>query len=303
MEPDSTATVVGAVCTLVGVAIGAIGTFAAARAQLRGALAQADAALAQADTTYRAALDQAHAAQRAVHEQWRRERRRDAYAGFVTALDRFEELVSRPELLDDGAGTGAGPASGDGGPGAAAGGGPDAPGEAARAVKAAHAVVELEGPGRIAGLALTAQRHCLTAGDHARRLAPRAAALRLLGEATDGAPAERADPASPPALALAAHRALTQLREAAFHHDAGRADRAAFDAAHDRAAAALDACGLFTARQKRALLTDPTWDGALRLGAEHASAVDQLAESRAAFVAAARELLDTDAGEAGRGTG
>lgn len=94
MDSDSVSAVVGAVRTLLGVVPGALGTLGAARVQLRGAIAQADAVLAQADTTYRAALAQAHAAQRAVHEQWRREIRRDAYAAFVAALNRLEELVS-----------------------------------------------------------------------------------------------------------------------------------------------------------------------------------------------------------------
>lgn len=276
MDSDSVSAVVGAVRTLLGVVPGALGTLGAARVQLRGAIAQADAVLAQADTTYRAALDQAHAAQRAVHEQWRREIRRDAYAAFVAALDRLEELVSRPELLEDDSG-----------------GEPDPLTLATRAVRATHAVVELEGPESLALLAHTARERGLTACDHARRLAPRAGALRVLGVATDGGPAGGAEESSPAALARAAHRALTRLREAAFHLDAGRVDQAAFDAARQRAADSLDACGLLTPGQRRALLGDPSWEGALRAGSEHADALNRLTAARTDFVAAARALLDT----------
>ncbi|MFK0116902.1 hypothetical protein [Streptomyces sp. NPDC090994] len=269
MDSEGMSTIVGAVCTLLGVAVGALGALAAARVQLRGAIAQADAVLAQADMTYRAALDQTHAAQRAAHEQWRREIRRDAYAAFVTALDEVKELVARPELLDA-----------------------DALSAASRAVTAAFAVVELEGPAPLTDLARTAQRRCLVADEQARRLAPRATAMHVLSTAT-GAATDQADSGSPSALARAAHRALTQLREAAFRHDTGRADRSAYESARHRAAEALDACGLFTAEQRHALLGDPSWEAALRMGSEHAEALRQFDAARGDFVSTARELLDT----------
>ncbi|MCF2534377.1 hypothetical protein K6168_01625 [Streptomyces sp. FB2] len=196
-------TVAGAVCTLLGVAVGALGTPAAARIQLRGAIAQADAVLAQADTTYRAALDQAYAAQRAAHEQWRREIRRDAYAAFVTALDEVREPAARPELLDaHEEASGALPA-------------------ASRAVTAAFAVVELEGPTSLTLRALTVRQRGLTAAEHALRLAPRATAMRLLNSATGAATADTSDGGSSSAPARAAHQALTQLREAVYRMERG----------------------------------------------------------------------------------
>ncbi|MFE5190313.1 hypothetical protein [Streptomyces sp. NPDC056628] len=267
-------TVVGAVCTLLGVAAGALGALAAARIQLRGAIAQADAVLAQADTTYRAALDQAYAAQRAAHEQWRREIRRDAYAGFVTALDEVQELTARPELLDAGHEE-------------ASGGLPTA----SRAVTAAFAVVELEGPASLTVLARTAQQRCLTAAEHALRLAPRATAMRLLSSTAGGATAAGSDGGSPSALARTAHQALTQLREAAYRLEQGQIRRDAYDAAHQRATEALDGCGLFTAAQTRALLSDPSWEAALRMGSEHADALTRFEAARGDFVSAARALL------------
>ncbi|MEU4653660.1 hypothetical protein AB0G32_06905 [Streptomyces sp. NPDC023723] len=275
MGSDGLATIVGAVCTLLGVAVGALGALAAARVQLRGAIAQADAVLAQADTTYRAALDQAHAAQRAAHEQWRREVRRDAYAAFVTALDEVTEWVARPELLDDGPDGGSVRLS-----------------AASRAVTAAFAVLELEGPVALTDLARTARQRCLAVGEQARRLAPRATAMRLLSTAAGAATADPADSQSSSALARSAHQALTLLREAAFRHDTGQVGRTAYDAAHQRAAETLEACGLFTAEQRRALLSDPSWEAALRTGSEHATALTRFDEARSGFVSAAHELLD-----------
>ncbi|GHH23157.1 hypothetical protein [Streptomyces rubradiris] len=271
------ATIVGAVCTPLGVAVGAVGAPAAARVRLRGAIAQADAVLAQAHTTYRAALDQAYAAQHAAHEQWRREIRRDAYAAFVTALDEVRELVARPEFLDTDPEDGSGPLQ-----------------AASRAMAAALAVVELEGPASLTVLARTVQQRCLVAGEHALRLAPRATAMRLLSSATDAATADRSDNGSPSALARSAHQALTQLREAAYRHESGRIGRDAYDAARQRATEAVDVCGLFTAGQARALLSDPSWEAALRMGSEHAEALARFEAARGDFVSAARELLDPE---------
>ncbi|WP_320779776.1 hypothetical protein [Streptomyces sp. CRN 30] len=276
MDTEGTATAVGAACTLLGVAIGALGTLWAARMQVRGAVAQADAMLTQADTTYRAALDQAHATQRAAHAQWRREIRRDAYAAFVAALDRLEERVTRPELLEGGAG-----------------GAADAVATASRAVQAAYAVVELEGPAPLSTLARTVWQAGVTAGEHALRLAPRASALRLLDAAASDVPADPAAASAPAEAARAAHRELTRLRETVFRHDSGEADHAALHAARQRAAGALDASGLFTAEQRRALLGDPSWEGALRTAAEHAESLRRLTTARAEFVSTARDLLDT----------
>ncbi|MBQ0997712.1 hypothetical protein [Streptomyces sp. RK62] len=274
---DGMETVVGAVCTLLGVAVGALGALAAARIQLRGAIAQADAVLAQADTTYRAALDQAYAAQRAAHEQWRREIRRDAYAAFVTALDAVRELAARPELLDAAheEASGALPA-------------------ASRAVTAAFAVVELEGPASLTLLARTAHQRGLTAAEHAVRLAPRATAMRLLNSATGAAPADTSDSGSPSALDRAAHQALTQLREAVYRMERGEISRDAYDAVRQRATEAVDACGLFTPDQTRALLSDPSWEVALRMGSEHADALARCEAARGDFVTAARALLAPD---------
>lgn len=66
-------------------------------------------------------------------------------------------------------------------------------------MRATHAVVELEWPESLALLAHTARERGLTACDHARRLAPRAGVLRVLGAATDGgpAPAGRRSPRRP----------------------------------------------------------------------------------------------------------
>ncbi|NEY34576.1 hypothetical protein GTU99_20630 [Streptomyces sp. PRKS01-65] len=285
MSSDGMATVVGAVCTLLGVAVGALGALAAARVQLRGAIAQADAVLAQADATYRAALDQAYATQRAAHEQWRREIRRDAYAAFVTALDEAREMVARPELLGSGPQDGSGPLQ-----------------AALRAVTAAFAVVELEGPASLTVLARTAQQRCLAAGEHALRLAPRAGAMRLLSSATGATTADRSSSGSPSALARSAHQALTQLREAAYRYENGHIGRDAYDSARQRASEAVDACGLFTADQARALLSDPSWEAALRMGGEHADALTRFEVARGDFVSAARELLgpEDDTGTARR---
>ncbi|MFE0405537.1 hypothetical protein ACFW19_27055 [Streptomyces nigra] len=273
---DGMETVVGAVCTLLGVAVGALGALAAARIQLRGAIAQADAVLAQADTTYRAALDQAYAAQRAAHEQWRREIRRDAYAAFVTALDEVRELAARPELLDAREeASGALPA-------------------ASRAVTAAFAVVELEGPASLTLLARTAHQRGLTAAEHALRLAPRATAMRLLNSATGVATADTSDRGSPSALARAAHQALTQLREAVYRMERGETGRDAYDAVRQRATEAVDACGLFTPDLTRALLSDPSWEVALRMGSEHADSLARCEAARGDFVTAARALLAPD---------
>ena len=281
MDSQVVSAVIGGVCTLLGVLVGAVGTLGSARAQTRGATAQADAMLTQARATYDAALDQARVSQRAAHEQWRRGVRRDAYAAFVAALDDVEALVTRPELL--------GPdASGDSGELGAASG----------ALRAADAVVQLEGPAPLASLAARARESGAELVVQALRLAPRAGALRMLAAATDATAADLGTAGSPAALAVAAHQALTQLREAAFQHDAGRTGQAGYETAQQRAAGALDACGLFTPQQKRALLTDPSWNGALRGGRAHADAAEQLTRARAAFVDAARAELDSGAAPA-----
>jgi hypothetical protein len=278
MNSEVLSAAIGGVCTLFGVAIGAAGTLGSARAQTRGATAQADAMLEQAKATYEAALGQAEVSHRAAYLQWRRGVQRDAYAAFVAALDELEGLVGEPELLDtDDSGNS------------------ERLNRASATLRKAHAAVQLEGPPSLASLAGAVRDSGGALVTAALRLAPRARALRLLAAATDDLTSDRAAEGSPGALALDAHLALTRLREAAFHHDAGRTDRSGYDAAQRRAAAALDACGLFTGQQKRALLSDPTWDGAQRGGRTHADATEQLARARTEFTDAARTYLDSGA--------
>lgn len=165
---------------------------------------------------------------------------------------------------------------------------------------AALAVVEPAGPAPLVALARTARRRCLSALEHTRRPAPRATAVRVLSAAAAGAATEEAGSRSPSGLARSAHQALTRLREAAFRHDTGRADRSAYDSARHRAAEALDACGVFTAEQRHALPGDPSWEAALRRGSEHAEALREFDAARAAFGSAARELLDPGSGHGRR---
>ncbi|MCZ9344914.1 hypothetical protein NGM37_44920, partial [Streptomyces sp. TRM76130] len=167
---------------------------------------------------------------------------------------------------------------------------------ASRAVTAALAVVELEGPASLTVLARTAQQRCLAAGEHAVRLAPRATAMRQLSDATDAVATDRSGSGSRPALARSAHQALTQLREAAYRHERGQVSRDVYDSARQRAAEAVEECGLFTAGQARALLSDPSWEAALRMGSEHADALRRFEAARADFVSAVRALLDPEGG-------
>ncbi|MFF8841146.1 hypothetical protein ACF08N_00200 [Streptomyces sp. NPDC015127] len=276
MDAQVTSALIGGGCTLFGVAFGVVGTLVAARAQITGAKAQADAMLEQAKATYRAALDQAHAAQRAAHEQWRRGVQRDAYAAFIAALAEVERQVTQPDLLTSEDSDSTGPL-----------------GTALRTLRATRAALELEGP---APLAMRAAEACIRTDAvvrYAIQLAPRANALRILSHAiTNATTAERENPRSPVGLSLTAHQDLTRFREASFQYEAGRIDHDAYDTARQRAASSLDACGLLTAQQIRALLSDPSWDGALQTGREHADATQRLAEARTAFVEAAREHLD-----------
>ncbi|MFD7288523.1 hypothetical protein [Streptomyces sp. NPDC059863] len=275
MDSEVIAAFIGGGCALVGVAIGAAGTIGTARMQNRGVTAQADAMLRQAEATYGAALDQAQATHHAAHEQWRRGVQRDAYAGFIAALDEAERLISQPELLDT----------------EVPGGVRTSLAAASRALRAAHAILELEGPQRLVALATTARESCLELTTSAEGLAPRARALRILAAAIDTTVAERSAPQSSASLALAAHLAITQLREAAHQHDTGRIDQAAYHEAHERASASLEACGLLTMEEVRAVLADPSWERALRRGSRHADAAERLAEARTAFVEAARDHL------------
>ena len=74
----------------------------------------------------------------------------------------------------------------------------------------------------------------------------------------------------------------------------GETGRDAYDAVRQRATEAVDACGLFTPDQTRALLSDPSWEVALRMGSEHADALARCEAARGDFVTAARALLAPD---------
>ncbi|MFJ9595952.1 hypothetical protein ACIRS3_24725 [Streptomyces virginiae] len=65
------------------------------KAALRTAEATSEAGLAQADSAYRAALDAVRAEANAAHLQWRRGIQRDAYASFLLAANRVQELGER----------------------------------------------------------------------------------------------------------------------------------------------------------------------------------------------------------------
>ncbi|MER6202845.1 hypothetical protein ABT234_36425 [Streptomyces sp. NPDC001586] len=65
------------------------------KAGLRTAEATSKAGLAQAESTYRAALDAVRAQANAAHLQWRRGIQRDAYASFLLAANRVQELGER----------------------------------------------------------------------------------------------------------------------------------------------------------------------------------------------------------------
>jgi hypothetical protein len=280
MDGQVLAAVIGGVCTLAGVAAGAAGTFAAAKAQISGAREQADATRAQADatleqahSTYRAALDQSRSTERAMHEQWRRTQRREAYAGFISAMDQVEEVCARPaHATTDGL---------DG---------------ASRALSAARSMVELEGSERLTRLAAEALEACTELGRLAAKMAPHESARRMLEEEiAEGAAAERADPESRAGRALEAHSALTMYRDVAFHYEKGGRSTSDYEEARARAEAAVEAYGQFTRSQIRALMADATWASAFRASSAHAKASERLAAVRSKFVEAARGDLELGA--------
>lgn len=276
MDGQVTAAVIGGACTLAGVAAGAVGAFTAARSQVAAARTQADAMLEQADATYRAALDQARLERRSAHEQWQRGLRRDAYAAFIAALIEVERRVAQPELLaEDDALTSGGL------------------GSAVRALDGAQAGVELEGPDVVTRHAADACARAGTAAQLALELAPRAGGQRAMDLATSTVTdSERENPGSPGGRALAARRELVRLRDALHQLRTGALGHEGYMTARDRTAASFETAGFLTPQQSRALLSDPSGDAALQIGHEHAVALERLAESRTAFVAAARERLE-----------
>ncbi|MFE4309415.1 hypothetical protein ACFRR6_25565 [Streptomyces sp. NPDC056891] len=109
------------------------------RAALRSAEATSVAGLAQAEAAYRAALDAVRAQANAGHLQWRRGIQREAYAAFLLAAHRVQDVGERfvveseQELSAEG--VRAGRAALD---------------EALAALKAAQTIIELEGPDEVA---------------------------------------------------------------------------------------------------------------------------------------------------------
>ncbi|MFF8476060.1 hypothetical protein [Streptomyces sp. NPDC015414] len=65
------------------------------KAAVRTAEATSEAGLAQAESAYRAALDAVRAEANAAHQQWRRGIQREAYAAFLLAANRVQELGER----------------------------------------------------------------------------------------------------------------------------------------------------------------------------------------------------------------
>lgn len=284
MDGQVAAAVIGGACTLTGVAAGAVGAFAAARSQVAAARTQADAMLEQAKATYRAALDQARLERRSAHEQWQRSLRREAYAAFIAALVEVERRVAQAELLaDDDALT-----SG-------------ALGSAIRALDGAQAGLELEGPDVLTEKATDACTRAGTAADLALQLAPRTGGQRAMDLATATVTdTEREDATSPGGRALAARAAFVRLREALHQLRTGALEHEQYMAVRDCTAASFEAAGFLTPQQSNALLSDPSGDAALHLGHEHAVALERLAQSRTAFLAAARACLADNAETDGR---
>ncbi|WP_159046990.1 hypothetical protein [Streptomyces sp. XY66] len=109
------------------------------KAALRTAEATSEAGLAQAESAYRAALDAVRAQANAAHLQWRRGIQRDAYASFLLAANRVQELGEgfvrdnesdlSPETIRAGK---------------------NALDDALVSLKAAQTVIELEGPDDVA---------------------------------------------------------------------------------------------------------------------------------------------------------
>ncbi|MFB7272907.1 hypothetical protein [Streptomyces sp. NPDC056244] len=270
MDGQVLAAVIGGVGTLVGVAAGAAGTYVAARAQVSGARTQADAMLEQAQATYRAALDQAHSAERAAHEQWQRTQRREAYAGFLSAMDKVVEVCSEPTLATA-----------------------EHMAQATRILGSACAMVELEGSEHLGRLAAEAVEHCTELARLTNWLAPQASARRRLQvEIAEASRTEGVDPESRAGQALTAHLALIRLREAVYQYDQGRSDHTEYEAARVRAEAAVEGSGLFTHEQAGALLADPTWANALRASTAHSQVIERVTRARTEFVATARGELE-----------
>ncbi|MFD3992443.1 hypothetical protein [Streptomyces sp. NPDC058583] len=109
------------------------------RAALRSAEATSEAGLAQAEAAYRAALDSVRAQANAGHLQWRRGIQREAYAAFLLAAHRVQEVGERfaAESEQDlsAESVRAGRAALD---------------DALAALKAAQTIIELEGPDEVA---------------------------------------------------------------------------------------------------------------------------------------------------------
>lgn len=279
MDGEVAAALIGGACTLVGVAAGAVGAFVAARSQVAAARTQADAMLEQAESTYRAALDQARLERLSAHEQWQRSLRRDAYATFISALIEVERRVTQVELLTDEDTATSG-----------------ALGNAVRALNSAQAGLELEGPESLSRQAGEVRTRAETAVDLALQMAPRVGAQRAMELATQTVTSsEREIADSPGGQALAARRELVRLREALHQLRAGTLDHEAYTAVRDRTARSFDRAGFLTPQQSSALLSDPSGDIALRVGHDHAAALERLAEERTKFVAHARTCLEAGA--------
>ncbi|MFB6691709.1 hypothetical protein ACFCX3_14370 [Streptomyces virginiae] len=147
------------------------------KAALRTAEATSEAGLAQADSAYRAALDAVRAEANAAHLQWRRGIQRDAYASFLLAANRVQELGERfvrdnesdltPETIRAGK---------------------DGLDDALVSLKAAQTVIELEGPDDVAAPAagMTDAAHMI--GYHLGKQATYERAWGRLGRMLDESP-------------------------------------------------------------------------------------------------------------------
>ncbi|MBP2343939.1 hypothetical protein JOF58_002799 [Streptomyces cinnamonensis] len=147
------------------------------KAALRTAEATSEAGLAQADSAYRAALDAVRAEANAAHLQWRRGIQRDAYASFLLAANRVQELGERfvrdnesdltPETIRAGK---------------------DGLDDALVSLKAAQTVIELEGPDDVAAPAAGMTDAAQTIGYHLGKQATYERAWGRLGRMLDESP-------------------------------------------------------------------------------------------------------------------